>query len=182
MPPESPAGAKNYMGVALPQQNATQNGNRRILCIATLAFTLGFGVWSMFAALGPFLIKWYQFTPGQALVLAAMPPFFASVISIPLGLATDRAGGRRVFTILLFLVAAALVMATFVESYFGFLLVGTLLGLGGASFVVGNAHVSVWYPQNRQGTALGIFALGNIGIVLGMVFVPLLVVHVLGGD
>ena len=55
-----------------------------------------------------------------------------------------------------------------------------MLGLGGASFVVGNAHVSVWYPQAKQGTALGIFALGNIGIVLGMVFVPLLIT-VLGG-
>jgi NNP family nitrate/nitrite transporter-like MFS transporter len=60
-------------------------------------------------------------------------------------------------------------------------MLGMMLGLGGASFVVGNAHVSVWYPQAKQGTALGIFSLGNIGIALGMVFVPLLIVNVLGG-
>jgi NNP family nitrate/nitrite transporter-like MFS transporter len=56
-----------------------------------------------------------------------------------------------------------------------------LLGLGGASFIIGNAHVSIWYPQSQQGTALGIFALGNIGIILGMVIVPFLITNLLGG-
>jgi NNP family nitrate/nitrite transporter-like MFS transporter len=156
-------------------------GNSRVLWIAFVAFSLGFGIWGMFAALGPFLIKWYNFTPSQALFLAAMPPLFATITSIPLGIAADRYGGRKVFTILLFTLLIPLIAALFADSYFRFLLLGMMLGLGGASFVVGNAHVSVWYPQAKQGTALGIFSLGNIGIALGMVFVPLLIVNVLGG-
>ncbi|MDP6096444.1 MAG: MFS transporter, partial [Gammaproteobacteria bacterium] len=52
---------------------------------------------------------------------------------------------------------------------------------GGASFIVGNTHISAWYPQSQQGTVLGIFALGNIGILIGLVFVPLLIINVLGG-
>lgn len=155
-------------------------GNSRVLWIAFAAFSLGFGIWGMFSALGPFLIDWYKFSPSQTLFLAAMPPLFATIVSIPLGVATDRYGGRRVFTILLFTLLIPLIAALFADSYFRFLLLGMMLGLGGASFVVGNAHVSVWYPQAKQGTALGIFALGNIGIVLGMVFVPLLIT-VLGG-
>ncbi|MGH7262624.1 MAG: MFS transporter, partial [Candidatus Rokuibacteriota bacterium] len=149
--------------------------------IAVVAFSLGFGIWGMFAALGPFLITWYKFTPSQALFLAAMPPLFAAITSMPLGVAADRYGGRKIFTLLLFTLLIPLIAALFADSYFMFLILGMMLGLGGATFVVGNAHVSVWYPQAQQGTALGIFALGNIGIALGMVFVPLLIVNVLGG-
>ncbi len=73
-------------------------GNPRVLCIAFIAFSLGFGIWAMFSALGPFLIAWYGYTPTQALFLSAMPPLFAACISIPLGVAADRYGGRKVFT------------------------------------------------------------------------------------
>ncbi|MCC6222409.1 MAG: MFS transporter [Thermoleophilia bacterium] len=135
----------------------------------------------MFSALGPYLIDWYEFTPGQVMFLAAMEPLGAMVLSIPMGIVSDRYGGRTVFTVLLLVLALALITGLFVESYLGFLLLGTMLGLGGASFVVGNAHVSAWYPKARQGTALGILALGNVGIVLGLVLVPLLVSDFFGG-
>lgn len=156
-------------------------GNTRVLWISFLAFSLGFAVWGMFAALGPFLIKWYHFSPTQALILAAMPPFFATVVSIPLGILADRYGGRPVFTLLLLSLCLPLFSGLFAESYLSFLLLGLMLGLGGASFVVGNAHVSSWYPKSKQGTALGLFGLGNIGISLGMVAVAYLITHVLGG-
>jgi NNP family nitrate/nitrite transporter-like MFS transporter len=156
-------------------------GNARVLWLSLLAFSMGFAVWGLFSALGPFLIKWYAFTPTQALILAAMPPFFATLASIPLGIVADRYGGRRVFTLLLLSLALPLFAGLFAESYPAFLFLGLLLGLGGASFVVGNAHVSSWYPKSRQGTALGIFGLGNIGISIGMVAVTFLITHVLGG-
>lgn len=156
-------------------------GNPRVLWMAFTAFTLGFAIWGMFAALGPFLIEWYGFTPGQALFLAAMPPFFATVVSIPLGIATDRFGGRLTFTVVLGIITIPLILGLFVESYLSFLILGLLLGLGGATFVIGNAHVSSWYPKSKQGTALGLFALGNFGISIGMVSVPYLIVNVLGG-
>ena len=37
----------------------------------------------MFSALAPFLIKWYNFSATQVLVLAAVEPFFAAAVSIP---------------------------------------------------------------------------------------------------
>ena len=73
------------------------------------------------------------------------------------------------------------VFGYFAQGYYAFLLLGTLLGLGGASFVVGNAHVSSWYPKSKQGTALGIFAMGNVGITVGMVTVTFLITRVLSG-
>ena len=162
---------------ALPQPA----GNARVLWISFLAFSLGFAIWGMFSALGPFLIKWYAFSPTQALILAAMPAFFATEVSIPLGIVTDKFGGRLVFTLLLLSLTIPLFTGLFVDSYLSFLLLGMLLGLGGASFVVGNAHVSSWYPKSKQGTALGLFGLGNIGISLGMIAVAFLITQVLGG-
>ena len=154
-------------------------GNTRVLVISSLAFALGFAVWGMFSALAPFLIKWYNFSPTQVLILAAMEPLFAAAVSIPVGILTDKFGGRKVFTLLLLILAAPLFFGLFARGYFSLLLLGSMLGLGGASFVVGNAHVASWYPKSKQGTALGIFALGNIGITVGMVTVTILVTHVL---
>src|SRR5205085_8013650 len=147
----------------------------------SVAFALGFAVWGMFSALSPFLIKWYAFSATQVLVLASMEPFFAAAVSIPLGIWTDKFGGRRVFTLLLMSLAIILFCGLFAQGYSSFLVLGSLLGLGGASFVVGNAHVSSWYPTSKQGTALGIFAMGNIGITVGMMGVTLLVTRVLTG-
>ena len=156
-------------------------GNPRVLWMSFLAFTLGFAVWGMFSALAPFLIKWYAFSATQVLVLAAMEPFFAAAVSIPLGIWTDKYGGRTVFTLLLLSLTIILFCGLFAEGYYAFLILGSLLGLGGASFVVGNAHVSSWYPKSKQGTALGIFALGNVGITVGMLTVTFLVTRVLNG-
>lgn len=171
----------NDSTISTDVQDFSVNGNPRVLWMAFTAFSLGFAIWGMFAALGPFLIKWYGFTPGQALFLAAMPPFFATAVSIPLGIVTDRFGGRLTFTVTLGVITIPLILGLFVESYLSFLFLGLLLGLGGATFVIGNAHVSSWYPKSRQGTALGLFALGNFGISIGMVLVPYLIVNVLGG-
>ncbi len=156
-------------------------GNPRVLWIAFIAFSLGFGIWAMFSALNPFLITWYGYTASEALFLSAMPPLFAALVSIPLGVAADRYGGRKVFTILLLVLLIPLLAAPFVDNYYMFLVLGMLLGLGGASFIVGNTHISAWYSQSKQGTVLGIFALGNIGIIIGMVLVPLLITNFLGG-
>ena len=154
-------------------------GNSRVLLISSVAFALGFAVWGMFSALAPFLIKWYDFSATQVLVLAAMEPFVAAAVSIPLGIFTDKFGGRKVFTLLLLALAVPLFYGLFAHGYYALLLVGSLLGLGGASFVVGNAHVASWYPKSKQGVALGIFAVGNIGITVGMMTVTFLATHVL---
>ncbi|MCE3256687.1 MAG: major facilitator superfamily 1 [Nitrobacter vulgaris] len=159
-------------------QAAEPSGNPRVLWVSTLAFALGFAIWGMFSALAPFLIEWYHFTSTQVLILAAMEPLFAAAISIPLGIWADKYGGRTVFTLLLVALSVVLILGTFAESYYGFLFLGTMLGLGGASFVVGNAHVSSWYPKSKQGTALGLFAMGNVGITVGMMAVTFLITNV----
>ena len=115
--------------VAAVDVRADPPGNPRVLCISTVAFTLGFAIWGMFSALAPFLIKWYSFSSTQVLVLAAMEPFFAAAVSIPLGILTDKFGGRAVFTVLLLSLGIVLFFGLFAESYYSFLLMGSMLGL-----------------------------------------------------
>src|SRR6185437_4266040 len=40
---------------------------------------------------------------------------------------------------------------------------GFFLGLAGSSFAVGVGYVSRWTPPEKQGGALGVYGLGNIG-------------------
>ncbi|MDO8137974.1 MAG: MFS transporter, partial [Candidatus Brocadiales bacterium] len=48
-------------------------------------------------------------------------------------------------------------------------------GTIGTSFIIGITHVSSWYPQARQGTALGIYGIGNVGTILATILVPILI-------
>ena len=50
------------------------------------------------------------------------------------------------------------------------------VGLAGGSFAVGIAYVSRWYPTNQQGTALGIFGVGNVGAAVTKFIAPFVLV------
>lgn len=101
-------------------------------------------------------------------VLVAVPVLLGSLMRIPLGVLTDRYGGRRVFLAPLAFTPGPLVgLALWHESYAGLLALGLLLGFAGASFAVGVPFVSRWYPPGRQGFALGVYGAGMGGTMLG---------------
>ena len=104
----------------------------------------------------------------------AIPVLLGSLGRIPLGLLTDRLGGRKVFTwTMIASVVAALLMGK-VESYSQLLLFGFFTGIALASFSVGVAFVSGWYPPEKQGFALGVYGAGNVGQSLAAFGAPLL--------
>jgi NNP family nitrate/nitrite transporter-like MFS transporter len=145
------------------------------LFLATVAFFFCFAIWALYAPFGPYFKKWYNLSAGQVLILVAIPALLGSVIRIPIGILTDRYGGRRVFSILLLFVIFPLVAAIFANSYIALLLCGLFFGMAGTSFIIGITHVSTWYPQSRQGTALGIYGIGNVGTILATIIVPILI-------
>jgi MFS transporter, NNP family, nitrate/nitrite transporter len=59
--------------------------------------------------------------------------------------------------------SAATLLLAFATTYSQMLAAALGVGLAGGSFAVGVAYVSRFYPQQRQGTALGIFGVGNVG-------------------
>jgi nitrate/nitrite transporter NarK len=75
----------------------------------------------------------------------------------------DRFGGRAVFGFLMFFVAVPVALVPAATSYQNLLVVAFLLGMAGSSFAVGVGYVSRWFSMQSQGSALGVYGLGNIG-------------------
>ena len=87
-----------------------------------------------------------------------------SLARIPMGMLTDRFGGRAVFAVLMAVVAAPrLDRARSRPATPQLLTVAFFLGLAGSSFAIGVGYVSRWTPPEQQGSALGVYGLGNIG-------------------
>ncbi len=136
-----------------------------VLAMNTIAFTVCFAVWMMNGVLVTFLVdnKVFQFDKFQVGVLLGIPVLTGSVIRLPVGLYTDRIGGRIVFPIVMLVAAAACMAMSYANSYAGFVLGSLGFGLAGTSFAVGIAYTSIWFKKEQQGTALGIFGAGNAG-------------------
>jgi MFS transporter, NNP family, nitrate/nitrite transporter len=96
-----------------------------------------------------------------------------SVMRIPVGILTERYGGRRMFTALMaYSVVPLVLFALFHDSFTEVVVIGFLLGVTGASFAVGVPFVNRWYPKERQGFALGVYGMGMGGTVLAALTAP----------
>ena len=147
-----------------------------ILAINTIAFTVCFMCWTTNGVLVTYLVDngVFRWTPVQVGWLIGIPVLTGSITRLPVGLLTDKYGGRPVYGLLLLCSAVFMYLAGEANSYSGFLLAGLGFGLTGASFAVGIAYTSVWFSKNKQGTALGIFGAGNAGSAITSMGAPLL--------
>jgi NNP family nitrate/nitrite transporter-like MFS transporter len=142
------------------------------LTMATLAFTVSFAAWSLLSPLAPQFQQHYHLSDFDVSLLIAVPVILGSLARIPMGLITDRIGGRKVMTLLLLFVVVPLLGITTANSLPAFLFWGFLLGMAGSSFAVGVPYVSRRFSAERQGLALGIFGVGNIGTAISARFAP----------
>lgn len=142
------------------------------LVLGTLAFACAFAAWSLLAPLSTDIQRELGLGELQTSVLIAVPVILGSLLRLPLGIVTDRWGGRMVFTALLLLVLPALLLLSQATSYTMLLLGGLWLGLAGASFAVGVPFISRHYPPQRQGFALGVYGAGNIGTAIAARLAP----------
>jgi MFS transporter, NNP family, nitrate/nitrite transporter len=133
------------------------------LTLATGAFALCFAVFGTMSAMMPILSKQMHLTPVEKSIGVALPVLLGSLGRIPLGMLTDRFGGRIVFSVVMVLsIIPAFLMGT-VTNYRELLAYGFFIGVALASFSVGVGFVSGWYSAERQGYALGVYGAGNIG-------------------
>jgi NNP family nitrate/nitrite transporter-like MFS transporter len=147
----------------------------------TFGFTVMFAVWVIFAIVGLAIRKELDLGDTEFAVLVALPVLTGSLLRLPVGILTDRFGGRILFTILLATTAIPLLLLTQATAYWQYLTLGLWIGLAGTSFAVGIAYTSAWFPQERQGTALGIFGAGNTGASLTKLLAPALMTVVPAG-
>ena len=155
-------------------KEATSAQQTRALTASTLAFTVCFAVWTVFSIIGIKIKAELGLNDTQFGILVATPILTGSLSRIFLGVWADHYGGRLVLTIQMLATALATFLLTTVSSYPMFLIAALGVGLAGGSFAVGIQYVSTWYPKERQGTALGIFGVGNVGAAVTNFGAPIL--------
>lgn len=138
-------------------------GATRALFLSTVAFAVSFAVWGLIAALAPTFAQAYRLSAKSRSLLIAIPVLLGSIGRLPAGMLADRFGGRKVFAALLLLSALPPIGIGLSSSFSQLLWLGVFLGMAGTSFAVGVSFTSRWFTKEQQGTALGIFGMGNIG-------------------
>lgn len=148
----------------------------RVLFMNTLAFTICFAVWTMYGVLITFLVdsRYLVIDNAQIGWLIGIPILTGSIMRLPVGLLTDRYGGKPVYLAVMVFAALSLFVTSQVSTFAGFMVAGLFFGMSGAAFAVGIAYSSLFFPKERQGTALGIFGMGNAGSAITTLAAPTL--------
>jgi NNP family nitrate/nitrite transporter-like MFS transporter len=154
------------------------------LGLSTLAFTACFALWMQNGVLVTYLSEQGTFSFDEVEIgwLLGVPVLTGSILRLPVGLLSDRYGGRKVFSAVLLAAALGAFLLSRAQGFWGFLVGSLGFGVAGTSFAVGVAYTSAWFPKERQGTALGIFGAGNAGSAVATLLTPwMLEVFTAGG-
>jgi NNP family nitrate/nitrite transporter-like MFS transporter len=158
------------MGAASPQEQG------RALWLSTIAFTVCFAVWTIFAIIGVQIKEELGLNETEFGLLVGTPILTGSLIRLALGIWTDQYGGRVVYTVTMLAAAVATFLLSYAHTYPQMLIAALGVGISGGSFAVGVAYVSRWYPPQKQGLALGIFGAGNVGAAVTKFLAPFVLI------
>jgi nitrite extrusion protein len=147
-----------------------------VLFSSTLSFTVCFMIWMMLAVVGIKVQEEMGFNQTQYGILIALPVLSGSLIRVPLGILTDKFGGRIVLFALMAISVPAIFLMSYANQYWHFLAIGLLMGLAGGSFSVGTPYVARWFPKHQQGMAMGVFGAGNAGSAINKFLAAWLIV------
>ncbi len=147
-----------------------------VLIVSTLAFTVCFMVWMMFGVIGIPLKKTLGLNATEFGLLTAMPVLTGSLSRVPLGIWTDRYGGRIVMACVMAVTIPAIWLMAYATQFWHFLVIGLFVGLSGGSFSVGTPYVARWFPRANQGFAMGVYGAGNSGAAVNKFIAPAILV------
>lgn len=155
-------------------ENTVGFKSHKILFLNTLGFLVSFAAWMINGVLVTYLIDngIFQWDIVEVGWLLGVPVLTGSLFRLPIGILTDKIGGKWVFGILLVFSAIPMFLLSFANSYMAFLILSFFFGMAGTSFAVGVGYTSVWYPKNWQGRAIGIFGVGSAGASLTTLIGP----------
>ena len=147
-----------------------------VAIMSTLAFTVCFAVWMMFGVIGIPIKKTLGLNNTEFGILTAIPVLTGSLIRVPLGMWTDKYGGRIVFFVLMIATVVPIWLISYATEYWHYLVLGLFVGLAGGSFSVGTPYVARWFDKSQQGLAMGVFGAGNSGAAVNKFVAPALLV------
>ena len=147
-----------------------------VVVLSTLAFTVCFAIWMMFGVIGIPIKKTLGLNATQFGLLTATPVLTGSLIRVPLGMWTDKFGGRIVFFLIMISCVVPIWLIGYATEFWHFLVLGLFVGVAGGSFSVGTPYVARWFRRDQQGFAMGIFGAGNSGAAVNKFVAPVIVV------
>ncbi len=148
-----------------------------VLFSSTLSFTVCFMIWMMLAVVGIPVKQQLGLSETEFGILAATPVLSGSLIRVPLGIWTDRYGGRIVLFCLMIACVPAIFLMQYADAFWQFLVIGLVMGLAGGSFSVGTPYVARWFPKEQRGFAMGVFGAGNAGSAVNKFLAPALIAY-----
>ena len=161
----------------MSERTRVERGDQnRALWLSTIAFTVCFAVWTIFAIIGIQIKQDLGLSDTQFGLLVGTPILTGSLIRLILGIWADQYGGRVVYTLTMLSAAVMTLLLRYAYDYPTFLLAVLGVGIAGGSFSVGIAYVAKWFPTEKQGTALGIFGAGNVGAAVTKFAAPTIMV------
>ena len=148
-------------------------GHLPTLLGAFLCFCVCSMCWLLLGGLGSHIAAELKLSPAQKGLLTAVPLLGGGLLRLPFGWLSDAIGAKRTGLLVLGLTALPVAMGwLWADSFASLLVVGFLLGIAGASFVVALPMASRWYPPQFQGLAMGLAGLGLTGTLLATFFGP----------
>lgn len=149
--------------------------SNRVVLASTLAFTMLFAVWVIFGIIGVAFKKEFNLTNEQFFTLTSIPILIGSLFRLPIGILSDKYGGKNMMVSLLLVSAIPMFLLTAVHDFVQIEILAFFVGLSGISFSIGNSWIMFWKPPQTQGLALGTFGAGNVGASITKVIAPLLI-------
>lgn len=158
------------------------NENMKVLHYSWVAFFITFVVWFNHAPLLGLIAQSLDLTKEEIKTLLILNVALTIPARIFIGMATDKYGPRKTFSLLLMLCSIPCALFALSDSFEELALARFLLGFIGAGFVIGIRLVSEWFPANQLGTAEGIYGgWGNFGSAAAAITLPFLAL-LFGGD
>lgn len=153
----------------------------RVLHYTWIAFFISFYAWFNMAPLATTMLREVQWlTVEHIKILAICNVALTIPARIVVGALIDKYGPRVVFSGLLVVMSIPTFIFAFGSSYLQLLVSRLLLGMIGASFVIGIRMVSQWFPPKMIGRAEGFYAgWGNFGSAWAAMTLPWIALSVM---
>jgi len=156
----------------------------KALHLTWIAFYICFFVWFNMAPLATSMLKSVGWLTNDDLRLFAIANVALTIPArILVGMALDKWGPRRVFSVLMVTMAIPAIAFAFGETRTQLLVSRLVLSSIGASFVVGIHMTAMWFKPRDIGFAEGFYAgWGNFGSAAAAMTLPMIALNVFGGD
>ena len=151
-------------------------GMNRALWLSTTTYMVSFAAWTLLSVLAVQVARELGLTETEFGLLVATPALTGSVFRVLLVPWVERYGARHALAGVMIISAIATFLLSMASTYAQMLVSGLAIGIVGASFIVSVAHISQWYPSERQSRALDILGIGIVGAAVTHVVAPVLLV------